>query len=108
LPWIAIGDFLNEWFDYSRDQRADLVADRVMVPAVPTPDLQRWATFYAASAEWLCSQYKVPCPAWVGDPLSQLPEPYFDAPQAHKPDVRTWLLKTTPEPLQKTLIICGL
>jgi WD40 repeat protein len=25
-PWIALGNFLNDWFDYAKDRRADLVA----------------------------------------------------------------------------------
>jgi hypothetical protein len=107
LPWVALGDFLNEWFDYSREQREELVAEPVTAPLDPTSELHRWATFCAASAEWLCQQGSTPCPAWVHDPAFCLPERWLDAPQAHKPEVRTWLLQTTPEPFARRNIFCG-
>ena len=25
-PWVALGNFLNEWFDYAKDRRDELVA----------------------------------------------------------------------------------
>lgn len=107
-PWTALGNFMNAWFDYAKDRRAQLVADPL--PEVQRPDMSdkcRWAVFCAASVEWLCERYGVPCPAWVHHPGYHLPEPWFDSPGAHKPQVREWLLKETPEPFTLRNIYCG-
>ena len=36
LPWVAIGNFTNEWFDYARDQREQLIAESLVLPETPT------------------------------------------------------------------------
>ena len=62
-PWVALGNFMNEWFDYAREQRAQLVADPLALPETPDPHALRWATFCAAPVEWLCEHYGMPCPS---------------------------------------------
>ncbi|MDQ2904017.1 MAG: hypothetical protein M3Y81_10725 [Chloroflexota bacterium] len=106
-PWVALGNFMNEWFDYARDQREQLVADPLILPESPHPDLFRWAVFCAASVEWLCERAGIPCPSWALDPVYTLPDPWFDTPYANKPHVRTHLIETTPEPFKKRNIYCG-
>ncbi len=106
-PWVALGNFMNDWFEYEKDRRAELVAEPLSLPSSLTPDMLRWATFCAASVEWLCDRYAVPCPSWVCDPIYHLPEPWFDAPYPNKPVVRTMLLQTTPEPFTRRNIFCG-
>jgi hypothetical protein len=74
---------------------------------VPNQQQLRWAAFCAASVEYLCTRYSVLCPAWVYLPVYTLPEPWFDAPMAHKPEVRTYLIEQTPEPFTRRNIYCG-
>jgi hypothetical protein len=115
-PWIALGNFINDWFDYAKDRREQLVADPLNVPELLTLDLQRWAAFCAASVEWLCQRYTVPCPAWVHHPIYTLPEPWFYYPQARflngeDPErlqrLQERLIQQTPEPFTRRNVYCG-
>jgi hypothetical protein len=103
-PWIALGDFMNDWFDYAKDRRERLVADPLVVPDVLSDDKQHWAVFCAASIEWLCQQYGVACPAWVFAPVYYLSDPWFYYPQAK---LRERLIQQTPEPFTRRNIYCG-
>lgn len=108
LPWVALGNFMNDWFDYAKDRRIELVATPLSIPKVPRGEEIRWAVFCAASVEYLCERYGVCCPSWVYDPTyTSLPEPWFDAPMAHKPEVRAFLVEQTPEPFTRRNIYCG-
>src|SRR6266852_3762725 len=100
-PWVALGNFMNDWFDYAKDWRAELVAAPLSLSEVSNKHQLRWAAFCAASVEYLCARYVVLCPAWVYHPVYILPEPWFDAPMAHKPEVRTYLIEQTPEPFTR-------
>lgn len=106
-PWVALGNFMNAWFDYARDRRASLVADPLVLLAEPEADRQRWAAFCAASVEWFCERYGVACPSWVENPAFVLPEPWFDSPAAHKPQVRERLRRCTPVPFARRNVYCG-
>lgn len=106
-PWVALGNFMNDWFDYARDKRIQLVADPISLPESLNTDIQRWAAFCAASVEWLSERYNIPCPTWVHNPAYILAEPWFDSPGAHKPQVRKWLIEETPEPFTRRNIFCG-
>jgi hypothetical protein len=76
-PWIALGNFMNDWFDYAKDRREQLVTEPLSIPEPLTLDLHRWAAFCAASVEWLCQRYTVACPPWVHDPIYTLSTPWF-------------------------------
>jgi hypothetical protein len=107
-PWIALGNFMNDWFDYAKERRVELITTPLLIPEQPTENLLRWAIFCAASVEYLCGRYDIPCPSWVHDPqYGALAEPWFDAPMAHKPSVRAFLLEQTPEPFARRNIYCG-
>ena len=106
-PWVALGNFMNAWFGYATDQRIQLVSDPISLPESLSTHTQRWAAFCAASVEWLCERYNVPCPSWVHNPIFHLAEPWFDSPGAHKPEVRTRLIQKTPEPFTRRNIFCG-
>ncbi len=106
-PWIALGNFMNEWYDYAKDQRARLIADPLTLPEEPSIDALRWAAFCAASVEWLCGCYEVPCPSWVYHSAYSLPEPWFDSPGANKLRVRERLLQQTPAPFARRNVYCG-
>src|SRR5260370_21578656 len=107
MPWVALGNFMNDWFDYAKDKRVQLVADPISLPESLNIDTQRWAAFCAASVEWLSERYVIPCPTWVHNPSYNLSEPWFVSPVAHKPAVRVWLIQETPEPFTRRNIFCG-
>lgn len=121
-PWAALNEFFHEWFDYSKDQRATLVADPILPDGPTSPletmqtpthdDIRRWAVFCAAAAEYLCDRYEVPRPTWADAPMYMLSEPWydfddFDDPDATTPDMRAYLEQTTPEPLRRRNIMGG-
>jgi hypothetical protein len=106
-PWIALGNFMNDWFDYAKDRREQLVTDPLVLRESLPQDIHRWAVFCAASVEWLCERYAVSCPSWIYNPIYSLPEPWFDSPGAHKPQVRKRLIQQTPESFKKRNIYCG-
>jgi hypothetical protein len=106
-PWVALGNFMNDWFDYAKDRRAELVAEPIVLPRSPDRETARWAAFCAASVEYLCERYGTPCPSWVQHSVYCLPEPWFDALSPQKPQVRERLLRQTPGPFVKRNIYCG-
>ena len=108
-PWNALGDFMNYFFGYTPDQREELVREPIPEPDAQTPEeLHRWAVFCAASVEYLCQKYGIPCPDWVDHPAYQaLSEPWFEALGAGKPQVQARLRQETPEPFARRNIFCG-
>ena len=103
-PWIPLGNFMNDWYAYHADRRAELIADSLPDPTTYSPTLHPWATFCAASVEWFCATYQVPCPSWVHSSIYQLPNPWFTR---ESMGVRQWLHETTPEPFRRRNIFCG-
>src|SRR5262249_9518945 len=63
-PWVAVGDFLDDWRFTTREDRPELVREGI-APAGGTLDLRRWAAFCAAMVEWLCRQDELPFPTWT-------------------------------------------
>jgi hypothetical protein len=106
-PWVALGNFMNDWFDHAKERREQLVVEAIVLPPQPTKEMLPWAAFCAASVEWLCARYKVSCPSWVFDPAYTLAEPWFDDPCADQPEVREWLLQDTPEPFRRRNVYAG-
>ena len=105
--WTALGNFMNDWFDYASDRREQLVAESIIVPKDADSNMLRWAAFCAASVEYLCKRYNVPCPSWVFDPIYHLSEPWFYSLAANKVEIRQWLIEQTPEPFTRRNIYCG-
>jgi len=103
-PWTSLGNFMNDWYEYHKDHRAELVADPLPSSETYSPEMQKWAAFCAASTEWFCSTYGVPCPTWVHSSRYVLPEPWYTR-QAEK--VRQWLIDNTPDEFAKRNIFCG-
>jgi len=101
-PWIPLGNFMNDWYAYHPDRRAELVADPL--PETYPQEYQKWAAFCAGSVEWFCSTYGVPCPSWVMDTRYILASPWFFYDNER---VRQRLLATTPEVFTKRNIFCG-
>ena len=101
-PWVAIGNFLNDWWFFAIEHRRELIKK----PLEPTTTLEmrRWATFCAATVEWLCLQESVPCPAWTSQECYMLSEPWFLYERQSK---RAWLMATTPAPFKMRNIYGG-
>ncbi|SRR6266567_2254218 len=101
-PWIALGNFVNCWYDYHKAKRRTLVKEAPSLPESPTPEQLRWATFCAASVEYFCQKYAIPCPQWVHDPrYAWLPEAWYYSPYAHLEQVREELNEESPEPFKR-------
>src|SRR6266567_6261164 len=101
-PWVAIGNFLNDWWFYAVEHRQQLI-ETPLVPA-PTPETLKWAAFCAAMIEWLCWQENIPFPAWTNQECYILPEPWYLYERLSK---RAWLLATTPAPYKMRNIYGG-
>lgn len=102
-PWVALGDFLDDWRRSDREDRLELVQE----PLAATADdltLRRWAAFCAATVEWLCWGDGLPFPAWTVDPAFHLAEPWFLYPGTL---LQPWELATTPTPFRMRRIFGG-
>lgn len=122
-PWVALNEFFHEWFDYSRTERAQLVAEDVLPGGpsalldappseLPMPERDRrwrWAVFCAATAEYLCTRDGMVSPAWVADPRYTLAEPWysFGTRDPLTPEERAHLEQSTPAPLRRRNLLCG-
>ncbi|MDQ6662265.1 MAG: hypothetical protein M3Z24_15025 [Chloroflexota bacterium] len=101
-PWVAIGNFLNDWWRFAAECRRELI-ETPLAPA-PTSELNRWAAFCAGMVEWLCQQENVPCPAWTEQECYVLSEPWF---YYEDWESRAWLLATTPVPFKVRNLFVG-
>lgn len=105
-PWVAVGDFLDEWRRTPPAERPGLVAEP---PALAEEDsaLLRWAALLAAAVEWLCwneRPTRLDPPAWTSDPRFRLPEPWFLYPGWR---LRAMQLADTPAPFKMRNIFGG-
>ena len=101
-PWVPLGNFMNSWYDYHKNKRKMLVKEPLEMPENPTLEQLQWAVFCAASVEYFCHKYNIPCPKWVFDPAyERLPEPWYDSPHAHLEEIRERLREESPEPFKR-------
>lgn len=84
-----------------------MVSEPLEKPEQETEHTRRWAAFCAASVEFLCERYHVPCPHWVYNPSYTLPDPWWRTPQAADPSMQADLRSTTPAPFKRRNIFCG-
>jgi hypothetical protein len=106
-PWIALGNFRNAWYSYTRDFRSTLVSEMPAQPEHDTEHTWRWRVFCVASVEFLCDRYEIPCPEWVHDPLYTLETPWWHTRHTYDPSIRTKLMEITPAPFARRNIFCG-
>ncbi|MBA2680012.1 MAG: hypothetical protein H0U76_16650 [Ktedonobacteraceae bacterium] len=90
-PWVAIGDFLDDWRRSAVEDRYELAEEPIA--AAPTPEMLRWAAFCASMVEWLCWQDDLPFPEWTGQEDYVLKEPWFIYDGWR---LRAWQLVMTP------------
>jgi hypothetical protein len=101
-PWVAIGDFLDDWRRSAIEDRRELINEPIT--PVSTLELQRWAAFCAAMVEWLCWQDGIEFPEWTDQEIYVLQEPWF----LYKGwRLRAWQLATTPAPFKMRNIFGG-
>lgn len=100
-PWLAIGQFLDDWRATDRVKRTRLVGEPLRQVA---GDHLRWAALLAAAVDYLCAQDALPAPAWTSRPEYRLPEPWFLYPGWR---LRAWQLIETPVPFRMRNIFGG-
>lgn len=101
-PWVALGNFMNDWYAYHFEEREKLVAEPL--PEVYPQEYHKWAVFCAASVRWFCSTYELLCPSWVDNPRYELPEPWY---MDYQPASWERLRETTAEEFTRYNIYCG-
>ncbi len=101
-PWIAIGDFLDEWRREDVKDRGELVA--VPLASSESFDHHQWAAFFSAMVEHLCIHDGLPIPAWVENERFVLEDPWFLYPGWR---LTAWQLATTPPSFKKRNIFGG-
>ncbi len=106
-PWTALGNFTNAWYGYAKHMRANLVSEPLTRPEQETEHTRHWGAFCAASVDFLCDRYQVPCPDWVYDPYYILETPWWYTIRVDNPSIRELLLKTTPAPFAHRNIFCS-
>ncbi|MBI2939486.1 MAG: hypothetical protein HYY04_03530 [Chloroflexi bacterium] len=100
-PWLAIGQFLDDWRRLAPSQRSPLVDEPI--PAV-SGEAVRWAALLAAAVDWLCVQDGLPVPSWTSRREYRLARPWFLYPGWR---LRAWQLAETPTPFRMRNIFGG-
>jgi hypothetical protein len=101
-PWIPLGKFMHQFFGAFKAYRDELVRDPLTLPATMTAEQFQWAVFCAASVEYLCNKYELPCPQWAQAPGYTLKEPWY-----YGLGTKEKLRMATPEAFAKRNIFCG-
>ncbi len=102
-PWVALGDFLDDWRRSQQEDRLSLVVQPL--EDVTTPDELHWAALFAAAVEQLCLLDHIPSPLWPGTSDYYLAEPWY--PEARTENLRRFLAETTPEVFKKHNVFGG-
>lgn len=106
-PWIPLGKFMHQFFGTYKHLRLELVSESIEVPQDCSPEQFQWAVFCAASVEYLCEKYTLPCPKWALTPRYSLEKSWYHDLSADLPEVQEELRQTTPEAFSKRNIFCG-
>lgn len=96
--WIALGDFLDDWYRATADQRRALIADPLPSAVGHGQREDRWEALLTAVVDWLCwiSDPRVDPPKWVAEG-GRLAEPWFVDPSNA---LRVWQLVHSPAPFR--------
>lgn len=102
-PWVALGDFLDDWKRSELDDRLMLVAQPL--DDATTPEEARWAALLAATVEQLCSQDHLSVPTWVTASRYYLSEPWYPGVKTER--MRRLQEETTPDIFKQHNIFGG-
>ncbi len=100
-------NFMHQFFGTLKHLRPELVSESIEVPESLSLEQFRWAVFCAASVEYLCKKYAIPCPAWALNSRYSLEDPWFSGIGADLLQVQEKLRQTTPEEFSRRNIFCG-
>jgi hypothetical protein len=104
-PWVAIGDFLDDWRRSAPLVQQELVATPITAVSRDSP-FHCWAVFCAAMVEQLCLEARLAVPEWVSRSEYVLAEPWYLY-RGKRPEWRAWQEATSPEPFRKRHIYGG-
>lgn len=102
-PWVALGDFLDDWRRSNHGDRFALV-EQPLEESSTLEELQ-WAALFAAAVEQLCSQEQLSLPAWTMAPRYYLSEPWYLG--VRTANLRRLQEETTPEIFKRHNIFGG-
>lgn len=92
-PWVAIGDFLDDWRRSELVDRQELIEEPILLIHDDSQEIRQWAAFCAAAVEWLCWQDGISFPNWTSQKEFWLSQP--------------WQIATTPTPFRMRNIFGG-
>jgi hypothetical protein len=97
--WIAMGNFLDDWYRAEDDQRRAMVREPIAAAPANSLELQRAAALFAAVIDWLSwiNSPRLATPRWVSEARFTLREPWFIWPG---PSMRVWQLVHSPAPFR--------
>ena len=91
-PWVAFGDFLDDWRRSDQKDRFELINEPL--GKVETTEEKRWAALLAAAVEQLCAQEELNPPAWAKEAEYYLSEPWY--PTVRSENMRKLYHEVTP------------
>lgn len=91
--WKPMCEFLDEFYEEQSDRLVMLVGEPV------APIAREEAAYFAASTEYLCGVYELPCPAWVMKPVYILDAPFW--PHDCLDGMKALLVTESPEPFRR-------
>ncbi len=94
-PWVAIGDFLDDWYVRAPSNQTRLLMVRDEISAPHSDEETRWASFFAAMVHRLTLEYRLTVPDWVRRPQYVLADPWFLMPG--EPMRALQLIESPPE-----------
>ncbi len=98
-PWLALGDFLDDWRRAEDDQRELMIATQIELGSSVEEQVRRWAALFVGIADWLCWQNEpqLAPPDWLYDDSFRLADPWFVEPGER---MQIWQLVHSPTPLR--------
>lgn len=102
---VAIGEFMNSFFLYHREDRQALLDEAPQIPGNPTQEQRGWAAFCAGAAEYLAERYGLQCPPWAQ--CYRMSEPWYIVPCEDQPGLKADFQETAPEPFRQRNVFCS-
>ncbi|GHO59265.1 hypothetical protein [Ktedonobacter robiniae] len=108
-PWVALGNFMNDFYGYFVEKRQELIDEPIVVPENATEEQLRWAVFFAASAEYHANKYNLQIPEWCQDSMyTEVKEEWVMSVRPSPSEaIRERYKNTSPEEFRRRKIYCG-